>query len=207
MGHYSYSQPSSSSASVDITSLLEAEGQLYADEARVTALLAARLSTNPNTNPNPRLMMESRRFATVGLKRLSRQPTPKDLGDCTSAATMRLMDTATSEVVGCRRYGGVEDFQSQLKRLKEDCIESEQKRVLLEKTVHELGKNNTRVKLMVCLLLIMVLVSLLLRGKNSFKGFKPECDITLRVVLTLRCLYLRVCVASIANTAALDNHG
>ncbi|KAG2332895.1 hypothetical protein Bca52824_004075 [Brassica carinata] len=30
---YSYSQPSSSSASLDITSLLEAEGQLYADQA------------------------------------------------------------------------------------------------------------------------------------------------------------------------------
>ncbi|KAG2310221.1 hypothetical protein Bca52824_021778 [Brassica carinata] len=30
---YSYSQPSSSSESVDITSLLEAEAQIYADEA------------------------------------------------------------------------------------------------------------------------------------------------------------------------------
>uniref|UniRef100_A0A0D3ACV3 Myb-like domain-containing protein n=1 Tax=Brassica oleracea var. oleracea TaxID=109376 RepID=A0A0D3ACV3_BRAOL len=34
MGRYSYSQPSSSSASIDITSLLDAEAQLYADEAQ-----------------------------------------------------------------------------------------------------------------------------------------------------------------------------
>ena len=34
MGRYSYSQPSSSSGSIDITSLLDAEAQLYADEAQ-----------------------------------------------------------------------------------------------------------------------------------------------------------------------------
>ncbi|KAF2593199.1 hypothetical protein F2Q70_00045310 [Brassica cretica] len=34
MGQYSYSQPSSSSEDLDITSLLEAEAQLYADEAQ-----------------------------------------------------------------------------------------------------------------------------------------------------------------------------
>ncbi|XP_056841947.1 uncharacterized protein LOC130495033 [Raphanus sativus] len=34
MGQYSYSQPSSSSEELDITSLLEAEAQLYADEGQ-----------------------------------------------------------------------------------------------------------------------------------------------------------------------------
>ena len=37
MGQYSYSQPSSSSAEVDVTALLEEEAQLYADEARLHA--------------------------------------------------------------------------------------------------------------------------------------------------------------------------
>ncbi|KAG2246061.1 hypothetical protein Bca52824_085689 [Brassica carinata] len=34
MGQYSYNQPSSSSEDLDITSLLEPEAQLYADEAQ-----------------------------------------------------------------------------------------------------------------------------------------------------------------------------
>ncbi|KAF3577967.1 hypothetical protein YC2023_036069 [Brassica napus] len=37
---YSYSQPSSSSNFVDITSLLEAEGQMYADEAESSYIIS-----------------------------------------------------------------------------------------------------------------------------------------------------------------------
>ncbi|KAJ4893773.1 Uncharacterized protein Rs2_20567 [Raphanus sativus] len=44
---YSYSQPSSSSNSVDITSLIEAEAQLYADEAESSHFNAEPLQYQP----------------------------------------------------------------------------------------------------------------------------------------------------------------
>ncbi|KAL0668134.1 hypothetical protein Bca4012_030838 [Brassica carinata] len=44
---YSYSQPSSSSNSVDITSLLEAEGQMYADEAESSYFNAEAIEYQP----------------------------------------------------------------------------------------------------------------------------------------------------------------
>ncbi|KAF3585457.1 hypothetical protein F2Q69_00025849 [Brassica cretica] len=59
------------------------------------------------------------------------------------------------------------DFQTQLRRLKEEGTESEQKLLLLEKTVHELGKENSRVKLMMCLLVLIGFVFLVLRGVAS----------------------------------------
>ncbi|KAH0892598.1 hypothetical protein HID58_055027, partial [Brassica napus] len=55
------------------------------------------------------------------------------------------------------------DFQTQLRRLNEE----EQKLLLLEKSVHELGKDLARVKLMVCVLVVIALLFFVLRGVLS----------------------------------------
>ncbi|KAL0670673.1 hypothetical protein Bca4012_033377 [Brassica carinata] len=47
MGQYSYNQPSSSSEDLDITSLLEAEAQLYADEAQSSFDMAEPVQYQP----------------------------------------------------------------------------------------------------------------------------------------------------------------
>ncbi|KAF3585456.1 hypothetical protein F2Q69_00025848 [Brassica cretica] len=47
MGQYSYSHPSSSSEDLDITSLLEAEAQLYADEAQSSFDMAEPVQYQP----------------------------------------------------------------------------------------------------------------------------------------------------------------
>ncbi|KAG2247350.1 hypothetical protein Bca52824_086978 [Brassica carinata] len=57
------------------------------------------------------------------------------------------------------------DFQTQLRRLNEEGTEREQKLLLLEKSVHELGKDLARVKLMVCVLVVIALLFFVLRGK------------------------------------------
>uniref|UniRef100_A0A0D3AQM9 Uncharacterized protein n=1 Tax=Brassica oleracea var. oleracea TaxID=109376 RepID=A0A0D3AQM9_BRAOL len=59
------------------------------------------------------------------------------------------------------------DFQTQLRQLKDQGNESEQKLVLLEKTVYELSKKKSGVKLMVSLLVLIGLVFLFLRGRAS----------------------------------------
>ncbi|KAJ4874749.1 Uncharacterized protein Rs2_39767 [Raphanus sativus] len=99
---YSYSQPSSSSNSVDITSLIEAEAQLYADEAE---------SSHFNAEP------------------LQYQPQP----ECDDGIPRTC-------------YCGAEPWE--LRELKGALNESEQKVVILEKTVTEFTKKKPGVKLM-----------------------------------------------------------
>ncbi|CAN6855803.1 unnamed protein product [Brassica oleracea] len=113
MGQYSYSQPSSSSAEVDVTSLLEEEAQLYADEAR---LYAERATAD-------------------------------------EAESSFDIEKAVQE--------GMRDFQTQLN---EEGTEREQR---LQKSVHELGNDLARVKLMVCVLVVIALLFFVLRGVPS----------------------------------------
>ena len=56
------------------------------------------------------------------------------------------------------------EFQRQVRDLKVQGNEIEQKLLSLEKTVHELSKEKSGVKLMVCLLVLIGLVLLILRG-------------------------------------------
>ncbi|WZZ75256.1 hypothetical protein YC2023_086626 [Brassica napus] len=119
MGQYSYSQPSSSSAEVDVTSLLEEEAQLYADEARLYAERATADEVESSFD----------------------------------------IEKAVQE--------GMRDFQTQLRRLNEEGTEREQKLLLLEKSVHELGNDLARVKLMVCVLVVIALLFFVLRGVPS----------------------------------------
>ncbi|KAG5403645.1 hypothetical protein IGI04_009764 [Brassica rapa subsp. trilocularis] len=165
MGRYSYSQQSSSSASVDITSLLEAEAQGYADEAQ---------SSFDNGEP------------------FQNQPQPEgDDGIPTICycGSEPVVATAYTEKDSGRRYftcnnvvdgathiwkwwddavmEEMRDFQTEIRRLKEAVAEREQKLLLLEKTVYDAGKDTTRVKLMVCLLVVIGLVILVLHGVAS----------------------------------------
>ncbi|KAF3529518.1 hypothetical protein DY000_02043170 [Brassica cretica] len=69
------------------------------------------------------------------------------------------------------------DFQTEIRRLKEAVAEREKKLLLLEKTVYDAGKDTTRVKLMVCLLVVIGLVILVLHGvasKASMGEFNPS---------------------------------
>ncbi|KAG5400496.1 hypothetical protein IGI04_015103 [Brassica rapa subsp. trilocularis] len=119
MGQYSYSQPSSSSAEVDVTALLEEEARLYADEARLHAERATADEAESSF----------------------------DIEKAVQEATL--------------------DFQTQLRRVNEEGTEREQKLLLLEKSVHELGKDLARVKLMVCVLVVIALLFFVLRGVPS----------------------------------------
>ncbi|CAH8375583.1 unnamed protein product [Eruca vesicaria subsp. sativa] len=59
-------------------------------------------------------------------------------------------------------------------KLKDQGKYNEQKLLNLEKTVYELSKKKSSAKQMVCLLVVIGLALLLLRG-NSCKSFKGEC--------------------------------
>ncbi|KAL0647346.1 hypothetical protein Bca4012_045637 [Brassica carinata] len=141
---YSYSQPSSSSDSLDITSLLEAETQIYADEANSSYCNALPVQYPPQPE------------ADDGI------PTTCYCG--------------AQPVLGCSytpKDPYKREFQRQVRDLKVQGNEIEQKLLSLEKTVHELSKEKSGVKLMVCLLVLIGLVLLILRGIVA-KGSKES---------------------------------
>ena len=174
---YSYSQPSSSSDSLDITSLLEAEAQMYADETD---------SSNRNAMPvdYPREPEADDGIPTtcycgaqpvLGCSYTSKDPYRRyftcvhaDDGDC---HVWKWWEVAVMEEM--------REFQRQLSDLKNTAGESEQKRLNLEKTVDESEQKRlnlekmvdelsamkkARIKLMVCLLVLIGLVLVILRG-------------------------------------------
>ena len=90
---YSYTQPSSSEdSSLDITSLLQAEADIYADEAQSMHNIS-----EPYNYPPQKLTMESRRLATVVLTLLLLHRTQaKTQAEGTSRVRTPMMETATS---------------------------------------------------------------------------------------------------------------
>ncbi|XP_048614959.1 uncharacterized protein At4g04775-like [Brassica napus] len=163
MGQYSYSQPSSSSEDLDITSLLEAEAQLYADEAQSSFDMAEPVQYQPQPEADDGIptICYCGGEPVVATAYTEKDPGRRyftcdnvDDGDC---HIWKWWDVAVMDEM--------RDFQTQLRRLKEEGTESEQKLLLLEKTVYELGKENSQVKLLVCLLVLIGLVFLVLRGK------------------------------------------
>ncbi|KAL0854956.1 hypothetical protein Bca101_060108 [Brassica carinata] len=159
---YSYSQPSSSSE-YDITSLLEAEAQLYADEAQSSYNIAdpVQYTPQPEADDGIPTICYCGGEPVVATAYTSKDPGRRyftcnnvDDGDC---HIWKWLDVAVMEEM--------RDFQTQLRVLKDQGNESEQKLVLLEKTVYELSKKKSRVKLMVCLLVLIGLVFLVLLGK------------------------------------------
>ncbi|KAG5387064.1 hypothetical protein IGI04_038534 [Brassica rapa subsp. trilocularis] len=165
MGRYSYSQQSSSSASVDITSLLEAEAQGYADEAQSSFDNGEPFQNQPQPEGDDGIPT----ICYCGSEPVvATAYTEKDPGrryftcnNVVDGAThiWKWWDDAVMEEM--------RDFQTEIRRLKEAVAEREQKLLLLEKTVYDAGKDTTRVKLMVCLLVVIGLVILVLHGVAS----------------------------------------
>lgn len=160
--NYSYTQPSSSEASsMDITSLLQAEAAIYADEAESSQNIAEPLHYNPNpeaddgipktcycgsdpclatsyTNEDP-----YRRYFTCS---------NADDGDC---HVWKWFDVAVMEELN--------DFQRQVREVNHQHTESDQKLVKLEETVSELTRKTSWVRdwlpLVVCVLVsVFVLI-------------------------------------------------
>ncbi|KAJ4889959.1 hypothetical protein Rs2_29707 [Raphanus sativus] len=165
MGQYSYSQPSSSSEDLDITSLLEAEAQLYADEGQSSFHMPEAVQYQPQPEADDGIPT----ICYCGAEPvIATAYTGKDAGrryfSCVNADDgdchiWKWWDVAMMEEM--------REFQSLLMRLKEEGEKSEEKQLLLEKSVGELGRENSRVKLMVCLLVLIRLVFLVLRGVAS----------------------------------------
>uniref|UniRef100_A0A0D3BSZ9 Zinc finger GRF-type domain-containing protein n=1 Tax=Brassica oleracea var. oleracea TaxID=109376 RepID=A0A0D3BSZ9_BRAOL len=139
---YSYTQPSSSEdSSLDITSLLQAEADIYADEAQ---------SMHNISEPKD----PGRRYFTCE---------NADDGDC---HIWKWWDIAVMEEMS--------DFQRQLREVKSQHNESEQKLVKVEETVSELSKKISGIKemflLAVCVLLslfIVIFMVIMLGGRAT----------------------------------------
>ncbi|KAJ4889812.1 hypothetical protein Rs2_29560 [Raphanus sativus] len=165
MGQYSYSQPSSSSEELDITSLLEAEAQLYADEGQSSFHMPEAVQYQPQPEADDGIpticycgaeLVIATAYTDKDRGRMYFSCVNADDGDC---HIWRWWDVAIMEEM--------REFQSMLRRLKEEGEKSEEKQLLLEKSVGELGRENSRVKLIVCLLVLIGLVFLILRGVAS----------------------------------------
>ncbi|KAL0716968.1 hypothetical protein Bca4012_066290 [Brassica carinata] len=167
---YSYSQPSSSDE-YDITSLLQAEAELYTDEAESSYTIAEPVQYPPQPEADEGIPTTC---YCGGEPVVATSYTPKDPGrryftcdnvDDGDCHVWKWWDVAIMEEM--------RDFQTQLRLLKDQVFESDQKVAKLEKTVGELRKKRSGVKygfaLGVCLL-VSVLVLM-----KSFGGFKPEC--------------------------------
>ncbi|XP_013594727.1 PREDICTED: uncharacterized protein LOC106302865 [Brassica oleracea var. oleracea] len=156
---YSYSQPSSSSDSIDITSLLHAEAELYADEGQSSY-------NNPEPVQYPPQQEADDGIPTIcycgGEPVVATSSTHKDPsrryftcenvddGDCN---IWKWWDVAVMEEMS--------DLHRQLRLLKDQGNASEQKLMLLEKSVFELSNQKSGVKLV--------------RVSSSRISFKREC--------------------------------
>ncbi|KAL0722324.1 hypothetical protein Bca4012_036923 [Brassica carinata] len=162
---YSYNQPSSTSEDVDITSLLEAEGQWYAEDVQSTFDMAEPVQFDPQPEADDGI-------PTVcycgGEPVVETAYTSKDPG-------RRYFTCSNADDGGCHIWKWwdvavteeMREVQTQLRRLKEVGSESEQKLLVLEKTVHELGKKNSRITVLVFLVGLIGVVFLVLRGVAS----------------------------------------
>ncbi|KAJ4912164.1 hypothetical protein Rs2_06785 [Raphanus sativus] len=146
MGQYSYSQPSSSSEDLDITSLLDAEAQLYADEGQSSSE-AVQYEPQPEAvqyEPQPEADDGIPTICYCGAEPvIATAYTDKDRGRryfcCVNADDgdchiWKWWDVAVMEEM--------REFQSLLRRLKEEGEKSEEKLLLLEKSVGVASKGS-----------------------------------------------------------------
>ena len=163
---YSYSQPSSSSNSVDITSLLEAECQMYADEAESSYFnaMATEYQAQPEADDGIPTTCYCGAEPVIRYSYTPKNPYRRyftcdnaEDGDC---HVWKWWDVAAMEEM--------RDFQRELRQLKGQVNESEHKLCILEKTVSEFSKKEAGVKLMVFSLVLIGLVLLILRGEFLF---------------------------------------
>ncbi|KAF8053045.1 hypothetical protein N665_1472s0009 [Sinapis alba] len=159
---YSYSQPSSSSDSLDITSLLEAEAQMYKDEAESSYCNAevVQYPHQPEADDGIPTQCYCGAVPVIGCSYTPKDPYRRyftchhvDDGDC---HVWKWWDVAVMEEM--------RDFQRELRQLKAQGNESEQKLVIVEKIVSDISKKESRVKKMVCVLVLIGLVFFIMRG-------------------------------------------
>ncbi|KAG2321502.1 hypothetical protein Bca52824_014715 [Brassica carinata] len=142
MGRYSYSQPSSSEEyDVDITSLLQAEADIYGEEVQSSRQIVEPVQYPPNPECDdgiPKIyycggepvVAIANRSTDVG-RRYFTCPNVDD-GDC---HIWKWWDVAVTEEL-C-------DYQRQLREIKDQANESVEKLVKVEKTVEELAKKKS----------------------------------------------------------------
>ncbi|KAG5415334.1 hypothetical protein IGI04_002901, partial [Brassica rapa subsp. trilocularis] len=166
---YSYSQPSSSSE-FDMTSLLLAEAEAYADEAESSYPIEepVQYPLQPEADEGIPTTCYCGAEPVVETSYTPRDPGRRyfscvnvDDGDC---HIWKWWDVAIMEEM--------HDFQRQIRLLKDQFFETDQKVAKLEKTVGLLRKKNSGVAKGVCLL-VMVITVMILCWK-SFGGFKPQ---------------------------------
>ncbi|XP_048597226.1 uncharacterized protein At4g04775-like isoform X2 [Brassica napus] len=155
MGRYSYSQPSSSEEyDVDITSLLQAEADLYSDDAdsRQNIPEPVEYPPQPESDDGIPATCYCGSEAVVKTSYTSKDPGRRyfscsntDDGDC---HVWKWWDVAVMEEL--------RDQQRQLRELKDQAYESDEKLVKVEKFVGELTKKKTGIAngypLLVCVL-------------------------------------------------------
>uniref|UniRef100_A0A0D3EFS6 Myb-like domain-containing protein n=1 Tax=Brassica oleracea var. oleracea TaxID=109376 RepID=A0A0D3EFS6_BRAOL len=153
MGQYSYNQPSSSSNSQDLTSLLQAEAEMYAAEAEISQWNAEAIHYEPSPEGDdgiPRTCYCGSE-PVHGYSQTPKHPYRRyitcanaDDGDC---HVWKWWDVAVEEEM--------RDIQTELSELKGEANEREQKLLILEKRIGEFTKKKSGAKLM-----------------KSWKGFK-----------------------------------
>ncbi|KAL0743514.1 hypothetical protein Bca4012_085027 [Brassica carinata] len=157
---HSYTQPSSSSASLDITSLLEAEADLYANEAESGYTIAAadHYPAAPEADEGIPRTCYCGTEPVVETSYTPQNPYRRyfscnnvDDGDC---HIWKWWDVAIEEELG--------ETQLQLRMLKDQFFQQDQKVAKLEKIVALLSKKKAVPKYQfaqgVCLLLLLILV-------------------------------------------------
>lgn len=160
---YSYSQPSSSSEDFDITSQLQAEADLYREEGQsnYNSVEAVQYLPQPESDDGIPTICYCGGEPIVATSYTAKDPGRRyflccnvDDGDC---HIWKWWDLAVMEEL--------RDYQKQLRQVKDERNQSEQKLVVVEKTVSELSKKITGVKLMLCVLVLIGLVLFFVRGK------------------------------------------
>ena len=167
---YSYSQPSSSEEyEIDITSLLQAEADIYADEAESSQNIAEPFQYPPQLEADDGIPKTCYCGGqpVVATSYTSKDPGIRyftcdnaDDGDC---HVWKWWDVAVMEEMS--------DFQRQLREVKDQRNECEQKLVKLEETVWELAKKKSEVKdgfpMVVCVMVsVFVLICMVVIFKR-----------------------------------------
>ncbi|XP_033140832.1 uncharacterized protein At4g04775 [Brassica rapa] len=162
MGRYSYSQLSSSSHSPDLTSLLEAECEMYAAEAEITRWNAEASDWEPSAEGDDGIP----RTCYCGSEPVhGYSQTPKDPyrryitcpnADDRDCHVWKWWDVAVEEEL--------REFQRELNAVKGEANQREQKLLRLEKQVSEFTKKKSGAKLMV-FSLVSGLVLLIVLGE------------------------------------------
>ncbi|KAG5411119.1 hypothetical protein IGI04_007438, partial [Brassica rapa subsp. trilocularis] len=156
----SYSQPSSSSHSPDLTSLLEAEGEMYAAEAEITRWNAEAIDWEPSPEGDDGI---PRTYYCGSEPVHGYSQTPKDPyrryitcpnADDRDCHVWKWWDVAVEEEL--------REFKRELNGVKGEANQREQKLLRLEKQVSEFTKKKSGAKLMVFSLVLGLVLLIVL---------------------------------------------